>query len=62
MRIIAGANAWREIDGEMGDKRISRKRKGNVLVYYHGIHERTRDDDASIETTGEGPDLRKTIW
>ena len=31
MRITAGTNAWRKVDGVMGDRRISRKRKGNVL-------------------------------
>ena len=31
MKISAGANAWRKVDGVMGDRRVSRKRKGNVL-------------------------------
>ena len=31
MRIAAGANAWRKVEGVIGDGRISRKRKGNVL-------------------------------
>ena len=31
MRISAGANAWRKVEEVMGDRRISRKRKGNVL-------------------------------
>ncbi len=31
MGITAGANAWRKVEGVMGDRRISRKRKGNVL-------------------------------
>ena len=31
MRITAGANAWRKVEGVIGDRRISRKRKGNVL-------------------------------
>ena len=26
-----GANAWRKVEGVMGDRRITRKRKGNVL-------------------------------
>ena len=26
MRITAGANAWRKVEGMMGDRRISRKR------------------------------------
>ena len=31
MRITAGANAWRKDEEVMGDRRISRKRKENVL-------------------------------
>ena len=31
MGITAGANAWRKVEGMVGDRRISRKRKGNVL-------------------------------
>ena len=31
MRITAGANAWRKVEGVMGDGRISHKRKGNML-------------------------------
>ena len=31
MRITGGANAWRKAEGVMGDSRISRKRKGDVL-------------------------------
>ena len=31
MRITAGANAWRKVEGVMGDRRISRKHTGNVL-------------------------------
>ena len=34
MRITGGgggANAWRKVEGVIGTKRISRKRKGNVL-------------------------------
>ena len=31
MRIIAGANAWRKVEREMGDRHISRKRKRNML-------------------------------
>ena len=34
MRISTGANAWRKIEGVMGDRRISREREGNVLVWY----------------------------
>ena len=29
--ISAGANAWRKVEGLMGYRRISRKRKGNML-------------------------------
>ena len=31
MRIIAGANTWRKVEGVIGDGRISRKCKENVL-------------------------------
>ena len=31
MRITAGANAWRNFEGVMGDRRLSRKCKGNVF-------------------------------
>ena len=31
MRFTARANAWRKVEGVMGDRRISRKRNGNVL-------------------------------
>ena len=31
MRITAGANAWRKVEGVMGDIDASYKRKGNVL-------------------------------
>ena len=31
MRITAGANVWRKVEGVMGDRRTSCKRKGNVL-------------------------------
>ena len=31
MRISAGANAWRKVEGVMGDGHISRKHKGNVV-------------------------------
>ena len=31
MRITARANAWRKVEGQVGDRRISRKRKGNML-------------------------------
>ena len=34
MRITAEANAWRKVEGVMGDRRISCKRKGNVLSSY----------------------------
>ncbi len=30
MRITAGANAWRKVEGVVGDRRMSCKRKGNV--------------------------------
>ena len=39
----AAANAWRKVEGVMGDKRISRKLKGNMLsscvipAYLYGI-------------------------
>ena len=32
-RIQAGANAWRNVEGVMVDRKISRKLKGNVLDY-----------------------------
>ena len=31
MRITAGAKAWRKVEWVNGDRRISRKPKGNVL-------------------------------
>ena len=31
VRNTAGANAWRKVEGVMGDRRTSRTRKGNVL-------------------------------
>ena len=31
MRIAAGANTWRKVEGVMGDRRISRRGKRNVL-------------------------------
>ena len=31
MRVTAGANAWMNVEGVVGDRRISRKGKGNVL-------------------------------
>ena len=31
MRITTGANAWRKVEGKMGDRHILRKPKGNVL-------------------------------
>ena len=31
MWITAGANAWINVEGVIGDRRMSRKRKGNVL-------------------------------
>ena len=34
MRVTAGANAWRKVERVMGDRRISRKLKGNVLNSY----------------------------
>ena len=46
----------------MGDRRISRKCKGNVLlVCYAGIHEYTRDNGINREIT-EGADLQNTTW
>ena len=42
MRVTTGANAWRNVEGVMGGRRISRK------------HEWTRDDGTNRETTGEG--------
>ena len=44
-----------------GGRRISRKRKGNMLNLCAklSIHECTRDDGTNRETTGEGPDLPK---
>ena len=60
MRITAGANAWRKVEGVMGDRRIARKPKGSVLSScYAGIHECTRDDGTNRETTGESPGLQK---
>ena len=62
MRITTGANTWKKVEGMMGDRRISRKSKGNVLsscvspVYMDAL----RDDGSNRETTGEGPALRKT--
>ena len=32
-RIQAGANAWRNVEGVMMDKTISRKLKGKVLIH-----------------------------
>ena len=62
MRITAGANTWMKAEGVMGDRRITRKLKGNVFSScYPGTHERTEDDGTNRETTGEGPVLRKTI-
>ena len=59
MRITAGANAWRNVEEVMGDRRISRKRKGNVLSSsYSGIHKCIRDDGTNSETT-EGTGLRE---
>ena len=46
----------------VGDRRIRRERKGNVLsscTCYHGIYQCTRDDDTNRETTGESPGLHK---
>ena len=34
MRVTAGANDWRKVERVMGDRRISRKLKGNVLNSY----------------------------
>ena len=31
MRTTARVNAWKNVEGVMGDIRISRKRKGNIL-------------------------------
>ena len=58
LRITAGANAWRNVDGLTRDRRKSSKGKGNVLTSCV-MHQCTRDDGTSRETTGEGPGLRK---
>ena len=31
MKFTAGANAWRKVERVMGDIRMSRKRKGNIM-------------------------------
>ena len=31
MRITAGTNAWKKVEGAVGDRRISRTLKGNLL-------------------------------
>ena len=59
MSVTARAYVWRKVEGVMGDRHISRTRKGAQLVYYAGVHECTRDDDTNRETIGEGPDLRE---
>ena len=60
MKIIAGANAWRKVEGVMGFRRILRKRNGNVFssCITPGIHECTRDDGTD-DGTGEGPRFAK---
>ena len=56
MKITAVANAWRKVERVMGDTRISRKRRTNVLsscVTPAYVHEFTRDDGTNRETTWE---------
>ena len=61
MRITAVANACRKVEGVIGDRRISRKRKINVRSSCV-TPACTRDDGTNRETTGEGPSLRKRTW
>ena len=51
---MAGASAWRKVEGVMGDRHIYHVnlRKCAQLEYRPSIHERTRDDGTSRETTG----------
>ena len=59
MRIIARANAWRKVKGAMGERRISRKRQGNVLsscvspAYLNALY--------MLVLTGECSGLRKRV-
>ena len=54
MKITAVANTWRKVEWVMGDTRISRKLRRNMLsscVIPAYIHEFTRDDGTDTETT-----------
>ena len=56
----AEANAWRKVEGVMGDKRISQKLKGDMLssciipAYLYGI-----DHGNASKTTRETESLRE---
>ena len=49
-------NAWKKVEEMMGDRGISHKLKGNLLISCVTPHEWTRD--AMAETRGEGPGLQ----
>ena len=59
MRITAGANTWRKVEGMMEVRRISRKRKRNVLSScVTPAHMNAQETMALTEIT-EGPVLRE---
>ena len=63
MRITAAAKAWRKVEGVVGDRRISCKRKGYVLSScVTPACMNSRDDDGTYTETTEGPGLRITTW
>ena len=63
MRITAAANAWRKVEGVMGDRRILRKRKGHMLnscvtpAYMNSL----ADDGTYRETIREGLREKKLV-
>ena len=59
--VTTGANTKRKVEGVTVDRRISCKRKGNLLSSCVK-HECIRDDGTSRETTAEGSSLQKTTW
>ena len=59
--MTAWANAWRNVEGVMGDNWISRRPKGAHLVCCPGIHVRPRNDGSNGETTGESAGLLKHL-
>ena len=63
MMITAGANAWRKVEGVMGDRRISCKPKGNVLssgvtpAYVNALEtmELTEKQQEKVQVCGKQP-------